>query len=79
MDTAGSCRRDTLGLALFDVFALALRDKGQYLQYEIRDKRSHQILTAPGIEQRHIQYADVSSLLFGDDSPLVLNLCVIAP
>lgn len=68
-----------LRLPLSYVQPLVLRNEAQHLQNDVAEKRSHQILAAPRIQQRHIQHHDVYAFLLCQHAPLLQNLCVIPP
>ena len=71
-------RGDALGLAGADGFALVLRDKGEELQHQVCDKGAHQVLGEGGVQQRHVQHADIHPALLGQEAPLLENLLVVA-
>ena len=71
------CRRDSLRLSFPDVLTLVLRHKGQNLQHQIGNERPHQILAVAGIQQGHIQNADVDPALFCQYPPLRQNILII--
>ena len=74
--TAGFGCFDVLSLALADPFALALGDKGQDLEDEVRDKRSHEVFALSGVKEGHIKDDDINALFFGEDAPLFLDFFV---
>ena len=76
---AGFRGGDALRLPLSDKLPLVLRHERQDLQHKIGDKRSHQVLPLPGVQQRHIQNADIRLLFLGQHAPLILHLFIIAP
>ena len=45
---------DALGLPLADVRSLVFRDEGQHLQHDVAEKRADEILSAPRVQQRHV-------------------------
>ena len=61
-----------------DVLPLVLRRKGEHLEHQVRDKSSDQVLTQTGVQQRHINDADVHPLVFGQELPLLLYLLIVA-
>ena len=77
-DSFGLGSGDTLRLAFADVLPLALGYKAEDLQHQVRDEGSHQVFSLTGIQQWHIQYNDVHTFFFGKDTPLILNLLIIA-
>ncbi len=78
-DAPGLGRRDALRLALPDIGALIFRHEGQHLKDNVAEKRPHQVLAPPGVQQRHIQHRDVHPLLPGQNPPLLQNLPIVAP
>lgn len=64
-------RRNTLSLSLPDVGALVLRHKGKHLQHNVAQEGAHQVFAATGVQQRHIQHHDVSTLCLGEQPPLL--------
>ena len=60
----GFCRRNALGLPLADVFPLALGHEGEDLQHQVGDEGAHEIFSGAGVQQRHINHADVHALFF---------------
>lgn len=72
------CGGDTLCLTLFDILTFILSDKWQYLQNEVGDKRTDEILTLSCIEQGHIDHADVYADILGEDLPLREDLVIIS-
>ena len=59
MDTTGLCRRDALLLALSDVGAFRLGDVGEDAQDEVADEGRGETLSDGGVEDRHVEHADV--------------------
>ena len=73
------CRRDTLRLALLDVFALQLRHVAQDLKDQIRHERSRDAIGLLAcIEQRHIKHHDGSTLIHRDASPFIEDFSIIS-
>ena len=78
-DAPGLGRRDALGLALADVLALVLGDEGEDLEHQIGDEGAHQVFAAAGVQQGHVDDADIHAGLLGQGPPLVLDLLIVAP
>lgn len=74
----GLGRRDALLLPLADVLPFVLGHKGENLQHQVRDEGAHQVPALPGVQQGHVDDADVRADLLGEHPPLILNLLVIA-
>lgn len=72
-------RRDALSLPLAYVHALVLRNERQDLQHDVAEKRPHQILASPRVQQRHIQHDDVDAFLLRQHAPLFQYLRIIPP
>ena len=49
------------------------------MQDQIGDKRPHQVFPLPGVQQRHVQHADIHLFFLGQHPPLLLNICIVAP
>lgn len=77
-DAAGFGGSDAFGLALTNVHALIFSNKAEHLQNDIRQKGADKIFAAPGVEQRHIKHDDIDAAFFGEESPLLEDLSVIA-
>ena len=76
-DAAGFRRSNALRLQLAYVVSLVLRNERQNLQDNIAEKGSHKVLPAPGVQQRHVNHADVHALVFGQNSPLILDFLIV--
>lgn len=79
MNSPCTCGSNALRLPLADVVSLVLCYKGQHLQYNVAQKCAHKVLTAPGIQQRHIDPTDIYALLFGQNPPLNLEFLIVTP
>ena len=77
MNTTRSRRRNALGLALFYILALTLRNETENLEHQIRDERAHEVFAVPGIQHRHVDHADVDADILGQQTPLTLNLLIV--
>ena len=70
--------KERCGLTPSDTVPLVFRNKRQHLQDNITQESAHQVLSASGVQQRHIQHAYICLFFFGDNSPLFLNFIVIS-
>ena len=70
-DSLAFRRCNALRLPLPDVGALVLSHKGEHLQHDVTQESAHQVFATPGIQQRHIQHHDVSTLCLGEQPPLL--------
>ena len=75
---AGAGGGDALGLAGADVFPFALGHEGENLQDEIGDEGPHEVLAVAGVQEGHVQDADVHADVLGEQPPLVLDVLVVA-
>ena len=78
MNAPRSGGSNSLGLAFLYVLPLALGHETEDLEYKVGDEGTHQVFAIPGVEQRHIDYADVDSDILGQHPPLPLNLLIVA-
>ena len=49
------------------------------MQYQVSDKGAHQVPAVSGIQQGHVNDADVDADLLGQNPPLGQNFLIIAP
>lgn len=68
---------DPLRLSLTDVTAFILRYEGQHLQNNVTEKSTHKVFASPGIQQRHIDHANVDAFFLCQDAPLFQYLRVV--
>ena len=68
---------DAFCLALFDVFPFALSDKAEDLKHQIRDEGAHQIFSVAGIQQGHVDHADVDADILCQGTPLILSFFIV--
>ena len=74
----GFGRSNTLSLPLPDVGALVLCHKRQYLQHNVTEEGSQQILASPCIQKWHIQNHNVNAFFLCEKAPLLQYFGVIA-
>ena len=77
MNTTRSRRCNALRLALFSILTLALRHKAEDLEHQVCDERAHEVFTVPGVQKRHVDYADINADILGQYAPLTLNLFIV--
>ena len=73
----GLWQQQFLQPAAFYIHTFIFAEEGQYLQNQISDEGSHQTLAIPGVHQRHVDHADVSSDVFRQNTPLFLYLLIV--
>jgi len=77
MNITGSRGGDSFNLPLFYIVPLGFRDEAQDLQNKVSNEGSHQILAVPGVQERHVDHANVDSDLLRQNAPLPLKLLII--
>ena len=79
LDATGLCRRDALLLALADVGAFRLRDIGENAQDKIADEGRGEALADGGVEDRHVEDADVDIARPHELAPDGRHLRIVPP
>lgn len=78
MHTSRFCGGNALCLALFYVLSLGLSYEAEDLENEISDEGAHEVFPVPGVQQWHVDHADVNAYVLRENAPLALNLLVVA-
>ena len=78
VDAPGLGSGDALLLALPYILTLGLGHEGQHLQDQVGNEGADEVLAVAGVQQGHVQNADVNADLLGEDTPLLLDLLVIS-
>ena len=71
-------RGDSFCLTDANGIAFVFSDERKKLEHKISDKRAKQIFALPRVEQGHVEHNDIDALFLGEQTPLFLNLTVVA-